>query len=113
MAKSHQQQIDELRRDVAAQARTIAEQGRTIDILDGEHAALRLLLAAHGIASPEPLDESYVSVSRFAELHCLSSEAVLSRIRRNKVEAVKRGGRWFVKCDLHGCTEYPCNVRQA
>lgn len=72
---------------------------QTVDVLVAEHAALRLLLLRHGIAVPEPLlDSSYVLLSDYAELNCISPNTAYSRIRRGTVAAEKRGGQWFIKC---------------
>ncbi|MGL9621693.1 hypothetical protein QRQ56_27255 [Bradyrhizobium sp. U531] len=76
------------------------EIARKLEIVLAELASLRILLAAHGISTPPPLDDDYLSVQRFAAMNHISPEAVLSRIRRGKLRAEKRGGRWWVK--MHG-----------
>lgn len=82
-----------------AQRAEIAGLRHTVDVLVAEFSALRLLLLRHGIAVPEPLlDSSYVLLSDYADLNCISPNTVYSRIRRGTVAAEKRGGQWFIKC---------------
>ncbi|MGY4509434.1 hypothetical protein ACVIN2_002888 [Bradyrhizobium sp. USDA 3650] len=78
------------------------EIARKLEIVLAELASLRILLAAHGIGAPPPLHEDYLTVQRFAAMNHISPEAVLSRIRRGRLRAEKRGGRWWVKCTV--CT---------
>ncbi|MET4037134.1 MULTISPECIES: hypothetical protein [unclassified Bradyrhizobium] len=78
------------------------EIARKLDVVLAELASLRILLAEHGISTLRPLDEDYLTVQRFAAMNHISPEAVLSRIRRGKLRAEKRGGRWWVKCTV--CT---------
>ncbi|MCK1745278.1 hypothetical protein IVB18_40215 [Bradyrhizobium sp. 186] len=78
------------------------EIARKLEIVLAELASLRILLAAHGISTPPPLHEDYLTVQRFAAMNHISPEGVLSRIRRGKLRAEKRGGRWWVKCTV--CT---------
>ncbi|MET4391814.1 fructosamine-3-kinase [Bradyrhizobium sp. F1.4.3] len=86
-------------RQRSAQTEEIA---RKLEIVLAELASLRILLAAHGIGTPRPLDADYLTVQRFAVMNHISPEAALSRIRRGKLRAEKRGGRWWVKCTV--CT---------
>lgn len=76
------------------------EIARKLEIVLAELASLRILLAAHGISTPPPLHEDYLTVQRFAAMNHISPEGVLSRIRRGKLRAEKRGGRWWVKCTV-------------
>ena len=84
----------------AQQSPSIEDVARKLDIVVAELASLRILLAANGIKTPPPLDEDYISIQRFAEINHISPEAALSRIRRGKLKAEKRGGRWWVKCTV-------------
>jgi hypothetical protein len=70
-----------------------------------EITELRLLLRANNIEPPpSALDDGWVTLQRYAENNHISTEAVLSRIRRQALVerglAKKVGGRWRLKCTV-------------
>ncbi|MGY3108435.1 hypothetical protein [Bradyrhizobium sp. LM6.9] len=76
------------------------EIARKLEIVLAELASLRILLAAHGISTPPPLHEDYLTVQRFAAMNHISSEGVLSRIPSRQV--ARGEARWPLVGEMHG-----------
>lgn len=95
MAKSpYQKQIDELRRDLAAQALEFAAFKELAVV---EITSLRMEIMAQGIRPPpSALDDNCMSTAEFAKANFISEVTVWSRISRGKLAAEKRGGRWRI-----------------
>lgn len=75
------------------------EIARKLEIVLAELASLRILLAAHGISTPPPLHEDYLTVQRYAAMNYISPEGVLFDPLR---QAARGEARWPLVGEMHG-----------